>query len=1093
MARSEAAVLYYDLQRFCLHDGPGIRSVVFFKGCPLRCRWCQNPESLRPEPETAFYAERCGGCSPMPCAAACESGAIRPGERRIERSLCRACGRCADACPHEALRLVGRSEPAGELGRRLDADRAYFEATGGGVTLSGGEPLLQAAASADLLRRCREAGIGTTVETCGAVPWRSLARVLPLVDLFLYDLKAGTEPLARELAGTPAARAFANARRLVEAGARVELRMPVVPGLNDGEQSLQGMVEFLREIGRPAITLLRYHSGGEGKLARIDSEQPRLAIARDSAERALAAAAGRLRELGVQVSVDTAGDEPPRAPSAGEFSPRVWRLRQAVQQSPPAICPERALLVTEYFRRHARSSEPMVLQKAEALRHVLRRRRAQIYDDELLVGSFSSKRVGGSIFPELHGVAVMEDLLAFRRREVNPLAIEPAEILALATRVLPYWSTRFLALRAFPLPRALRFVGDQLGAKRYLINETGGISHFVPDYRRLLALGTSGIAAQAQSAEASTGDDEKRTFYRAVTIACEGIEELAAPYARLAREQALGASAERRSELVRIAEICERVPRLPARGLHEALQSLLFAQIALNLESLDNAVCPGRLDQLLYPYFRTDVAAGRLSTEEARELVGCFTVKMSEIVPVFSRRITRFHGGMFNGQVVVVGGTDEHGADATNELTWIFLDAMDRLRMRQPNYHARVHRHSPPEYLGRLAAMLQDGSAAPSLMNDEVVVPMLVARGTALEHARDYSPVGCVEPAACGATFGSTDAALVNLPLCLERALGTAPGGARGRRAEEHGSIEELVEAFARQVEHLVAELVEDLHAVERANARLHPTPLTSALLRGCLESGRDASAGGAAYNGSGVQAVGVADVADSLAAAGDVVYRRRICDLAALREALRRDFAGAEALRGHLLRAPKYGNGDAGADAVAARVMQIFAAALGRHRNTRGGEYWAGFYSVTAHRAFGETVGALPSGRLAGRPLASGLSPASGVERFGPTAALGSTARIGAGRFARNGVNVNLKLDAATLAGERGGRALDGLVRGYFAQGGMQLQVNVLDPALLVEARDHPGRHPWLLVRVSGYSAYFDDLSPAMKQEIIERTLHCG
>jgi formate C-acetyltransferase len=461
---------------------------------------------------------------------------------------------------------------------------------------------------------------------------------------------------------------------------------------------------------------------------------------------------------------------------------------------------------------------------------------------------------------------------------------------------------------------------------------------------------------------------------------------------------------------------------------------------------------------------------------------------MSEIVPVFSRRITRFHGGMFNGQVVVVGGTDDQGRDATNDLTWIFLDAVEQLRMRQPNYHARVHAGSPPRYVARLAEILGRGSAAPALINDEEVVPMLVERGASLADARDYSPVGCVEPVACRRTFGSTDAALVNVALPLEWALGTRRGGAPAAPVAGCGSTEEVLALYERQLEHLVRLLLDDLQAIERANARLHPTPLTSALLDGCLEQGRDASAGGARYNGSGVQGVGIADVADSLAAIEHVVFSDRRCAMGALVEALRHDFVGDEALRGHLLRAPKYGNDDPRVDILARRVMELFSAALARQRNTRGGSYWAGFYSVTAHRAFGELTGALPSGRRAGEALANGLSPRNGMDRLGPTAVLNSAARLEPRRLARNGLNLNLTIDRGSLTDPE---LIGGLVRGYFARGGMQVQINAVDPGVLREAMDHPERHPWLLVRVSGYSAYFNDLSPDMRREIVERS--CG
>jgi formate C-acetyltransferase len=918
------------------------------------------------------------------------------------------------------------------------------------------------------------------------VPWESFTQVLPHVDLFYYDLKAGSELSHKELTGSRQDRIIDNAERLLDSGADVQLRMPVVPGLNDTDESLMCIAGHLERLGRPAIRLLRYHRGGEAKISRIDSRQPALGYDSRSAEEALERAAEKLSCAGINVTIEGEG----RAEvESNRFSDRIWRLRAAVNSCQPAVCDERALLVTSYFKERRNRRKPVVIQQGEALRRILARKQARIYDDELLVGCFSSKRVGGSVLPELHGVAMMEDLLAFGSRQINPLQIGAAERRTLGLKVIPFWLTRFLSLKAFPLPKALRFIKDQLTAKRYLINESGGISHLIPDYAKLLRLGTSGIAAEARSRSEKTDDRAAMDLYAAVEQVCLGLEEMAAGFVETARSQAAEEVDEQsRQELEQIATVCERVPRMPATTLHEALQSLLFAQIAINLESLDNSVCPGRLDQVLYPYFSADLEAGRLDEQGARDLIGCFTVKMSEVVPVFSRRITRFHGGMFNGATVVVGGTDRQGRDATNRLTWLFLDAIDELRMRQPNYHARLHAGSPANYVERIAGMLRNGSGAPSLMNDEVVVPMMVGHGIKLEDARDYSPAGCIEPVVCAASFASTDAALFNLALCLERALGTKRGGAGQGSARGCTGIDEITERFRVEVDHMVDELIADLQAIERANASFHPTPLTSMLLQGCLESGVDSTAGGATYNSSGIQGLGVADIADSLAAIDQVVLQRGVASMETLLAALETDFKGHEGLRGHLLRSPKFGNDDPVADGFANQVIGIFADSLARYSNTRGGPYFAGFYSVTAHVAFGETTGALPSGRQAGRPLANGLSPASGADRLGPTAALGSVAKLDLVKRARNGINVNLKLDQSLVADAGGPRALAGLVQGYFNRGGMQVQMNILDPAMLEEARDHPERHPNLLVRVSGYSAYFNDLSPAMKQEIIDR-----
>jgi formate C-acetyltransferase len=777
---------------------------------------------------------------------------------------------------------------------------------------------------------------------------------------------------------------------------------------------------------------------------------------------------------------------------------RVLRLHEEVRGTPPALCAERARLVTRYFREVASRREPMILQRAGALAYLLRHKEARVYPGELLVGCFTAHRVGGGLYPELHGVAMLEDLFRFEDRKVNPLQVSRVDRRKLLTEVLPYWAPRFLALRSRPLLASLRFIAEQLAPVSHLINESGGISHFVPDYEGLLARGTTGFREEATAAltESKPGS-EAAHFLRAVEVVCQGLESFAERYREVALAQAAQENdAGRRLELTQIAEVCARVPRLPARSFGEALQSLLFAQIALNLESLDNSVSPGRLDQILWPYYERDLAGGALDQAQAFELLGCFAVKLCEIVPAFSRRVTRFHGGLFNGQVVVVGGTDRHGRDATNELTLLFLELMDRLRTRQPNYHARLHQGSPPHYRARIARALAAGAVSPALYNDEVIVPVLRSRGMALEDARDYATVGCVEPVAAAKSFLSTDAALFNLGLCLELALNGGRRFGRRRRvgaatpaAERCQSIEELVQLFRTQIEFGVARMLGDLWAIEEANARWHPTPLSSMLIRGCLESARDSTAGGAVYNGSGLQGIGAVDVGDSLAAVEAVVFRDGQATSAEVIQACRSGFRDAAALRARLRAAPKFGNDDPEADRFVSQVMEVFSGALRGKMNFRGGAYVAGYYSVTAHQAFGEVVGALPSGRAAGAPFSSGISPENGFDRAGPTATLRSVSRLPF-HLAQNGVNLNLALAPWLLEGPEGALRLQWLIEGGFDAGCMQMQVNVLDPRVLLEARDHPGRYPGLLVRVSGYSAYFDDLSPQMKDEFISRTV---
>jgi len=781
-----------------------------------------------------------------------------------------------------------------------------------------------------------------------------------------------------------------------------------------------------------------------------------------------------------------------------QLSERVQALHREILGAQPALSAERALLVTRFFRREAARSEPVVLQKAAALSWLLRNKAALIRPGELLVGCFTEHRVGGNLFPELHGLGMLEDLFVFDRRRTNPLQVSRSDRWRLLLRVVPFWLPRFLAVRAFGPLRAARFVLDQLDATSHLVNETGGIAHFVPDYEGLVARGTRGLRddASARLAEVEAGSEEA-AFLLAVDRACAGLEEFADGYRRLAELQARReADPARRKELEAIARRCGRVPRHPARTFAEALQSILFAQIALNVESLDHAISPGRLDVILGPLYRADVEASRLDREAAYELLGCFALKLCEVVPVFSRRTTRFHGGLFNGQVVVVGGMDTEGGDVTNEVSELLLELMDALRTRQPNYHARIHAGSPPPYRRRIARALAAGAVSPAVYNDDVVIAAMRRRGLPEEAARDYATVGCVEPVPAGRGFLSTDAALFNLPLCLELALNQGRRWGRRRRigaatpaAEGFGSVEELVDAFEVQLAHMTGRLLDDLQAIERANTARHPTPLTSALVRGCVASAKDASAGGATFNGSGIQGVGAPEVGDSLAAVQEVVFRQRQATMAELVAACRSGFVGAGALRARLRRAPRFGRDDPAADRRTGRVMELFAAALAGRTSTRGGDYAPGFYSVTAHQAFGEVVGALPTGRVRGEPFSSGISPGSGAERLGPTASICSVARLPL-ELASNGVNYNLGLAPWAVAGEGGAATLQALLEGGFAAGLMQAQVNVLDPRVLIEARDHPERHPGLLIRVSGYSAYFGDLSPEMQQEVIDRTL---
>ena len=732
----------------------------------------------------------------------------------------------------------------------------------------------------------------------------------------------------------------------------------------------------------------------------------------------------------------------------------------------------------------------MVIRKAKALRHLLRFKSVRIYPEELIAGNVGSQRISCVMQPELSSVFLSSDLLWIGRRKTNPLRIAWRDRLKLLFRVFPYWLVRNMPLRAFfpRFPQLLRYIVEQLNATFYLINEAGGIGHFLPNYEKMLKLGVKGYL---EAMEGKEGD-----LHQASRICCEGLVEFARRLAqeakRLANEEK---DAGRAAELNEIARICYKVPHDPAETFHEALQSLWLTHVAVNLEGLNSAISFGRMDQYLYPYYRRDLDEGRITREQAGELLLCFSAKATEHVFLLSEKVSQYHGGFLVVQAAIVGGIDREGNDAANDLSYLFLDIMEESGLRDPNYQARVHASSSQDYIRRVSEAAMKGNGVPALFNDEAAIASLVSHGYPLEEARNYGVVGCVELALPGISFFSTDAALFNLPLCLELALnrgrrlkGRRRVGAATPDPASFNSIDQVVDAFRVQVDYMVARMIGDLQVIEKGNRNYHPTPLSSMLVDGCLESGKDVTAGGALFNSSGIQGVGVADVADSLAALDEVVFQRHKYTMSQIIKAMRDNFASDDKIRNELLNAPKYGNDHELSDGYADTAARIFHSALARHRNTRGGPYVPGFYSVTCHVAFGRRVGALPSGRSAGEPFAASLGSSNGRDSLGPTALLNSVAHVDS-TLAPNGYALNLRFDPNTLAGDRGVNILAALVQGFFDSGGMEMQLNVLDPEMLEDALRNPGKYPGLVVRVSGYCAYFDDLPNAAKQEIIART----
>ena len=758
---------------------------------------------------------------------------------------------------------------------------------------------------------------------------------------------------------------------------------------------------------------------------------------------------------------------------------RIKQLKTDILNAKHSICSDRAIIWTKYFKNAVNRKKPVDIQMAEALANVLNEMTITIYPEELIVGNFSSKRVGGSIYPELHGFAVLLDIFKFPSRKVNPLKLSKSDRWKLI-KTMPFWSTRFLAMKAFPNLRSkIKFIMSQLKAKEYVINETAGIAHFAPDYEMLVNKGIIGILKEAEDLQLKQEKgSEKWNFYEGVKIINNAMIKFALRYSKEALKLAENESdAERKKELISISEICKNVPLNPAKNLHEALQSILFVQIAINLESLDNGISPGRMDHYLYSIYENDITSGGLKRDEAKELLAAFSMKFAELIPILSAQITEYHSGLMSGQVISVGGVKSEGTDSTNELTYIFLELMGELGLRQPNYHARIHKNSPAEYLDKIFDVLASGYGSPALYNDEIIPKTMQLNGYSKSDSQNYTPVGCVEPTVQGKSFASTDAALFNIVDVFVKTLYSQ---------KDFNSYTEFTEAFEKQLKYQIEYFLSDMKAIEEANHKFHPTPLSSSYIDGCIASGVCSTGGGAIYNLSGVQCVGAVDVGDSLFAMKKLVFDEKTIAYQELISELKSNFKN-EQIRKQLVKMAKFGNDIPEVDETVMYVAGTFSDILNQYTNYRGGKYVTGLYSMTTHAYFGKITGALPSGRKKGISFSSGIAPTNGADKNGPTAMFNSLNRIDYTKFS-NGVNLNVKFDKKTLSGDVGKIALQSLVKTYFKREGMQVQFNILDPKVIIEAQKDPESHPNILVRISGYSAYFNDLTPEVQNEIIER-----
>jgi pyruvate formate-lyase/glycerol dehydratase family glycyl radical enzyme len=775
-------------------------------------------------------------------------------------------------------------------------------------------------------------------------------------------------------------------------------------------------------------------------------------------------------------------------------SPRVQRLRQRIIDAPREVCVERARYLTQSMAANW-GLHPLT-RMSMALEHILDNVSVVIRDDELIVGCRTSKLSGAPLFPENKSKWIEGDLEAFNKRELQRVLITEEDQRELREEILPFWRGRTVEdrLKEMLPPDVAEDMDKYIFTM--VLEITYGIGHFTMNHPRVLKLGLAGIIAEAQERYDALTPEERQAykglFFDAVIRSLRSAIRFARRYADLAESLAeREADPERAEELRTIARVCRRVPEHPAQTFHEAVQCVYFIHLISQIESGGNSISLGRIDQILHPYYLADSQAGRITPERARELLSLLFIKTNEIWNVLEEAYIPAGEGVEGKttQNVTVGGVGLDGEDATNELSYIGLDAFADVRTVQPNFGVRLGPNAPRELFLKAVEYAIDGVPL-HLFNDEAIIKSLQQAGHTLEDARDYGVVGCLEPNAQGKTFASTFAVQFSGIKCLELALsngidnifGYSSGPESGDPAT-FTSYDDVWNAYHAQVSHFLGQMAKGMAVLDGLLAEMVPSPFASAMIDGPLEKGLDLTRGGAVYNSTGVQFIGFSNVVDGLYAVKKAVFEDGVMSLGQLADCLSEDWDSEDQRAYFLHRLHKYGNDDDDVDAVAVKVLDHFCDEVLKLRHYRGGAFWPGVFAVGFHITMGAFAAASADGRHAGEVLGNGLTPTNGNALSGPTAVLNSVAKLPLTRV-YNGANLNMRFNARRLRPE----ILMSLMQTYFQRGGCQVQFNMIDSATLREAQAHPEQYRDLVVRVSGYSALFAGLSETAQNEIISR-----
>ena len=792
-----------------------------------------------------------------------------------------------------------------------------------------------------------------------------------------------------------------------------------------------------------------------------------------------------------------------------EITERIAKLKDNILSASPTICTERAKFYTEVYNKY--NDSPVILKRVYALEKTLKEMTIFIEEGELIVGNQSSKLRAAPIFPEYVTAWIIKELDEFDKRPGDAFFITNDQKKELK-EICSWWEGKTLIERGHDLMSPINREIHDSGIIRAEGNLTSGDGHLAVNFDKILEIGLGGYLRKIELMNDSLQDSDpefikKKNFYKSLKIGIESFQAFIIRFETLSLDLSRSEKdAKRQSELIQISKICRNISKNPPSGFYEALQLTWFVQLVLQIESNGHSVSFGRMDQYLYRFYKADLALGKINEDFVMELLENTWLKLLSVNKIRSWSHTRYSAGSPLYQNITIGGQTIDGRDAVNELSFLILDSVGRMKLTQPNLSVRFHKNMSDEFLSQCMKVIGKGFGMPAFNNDEIVIPSLIELGVKKEDAYNYSAIGCIEIAVPGKWgYRCTGMSFLNFMRVFLAALNNGLDTMSGKvfhkgtgNLEDFSNYNDLLAAWKNQIEFYTKATIEIDTAVDIALEEMVPDILCSAFVDDCIERGKTIKEGGSVYDFiSGLQ-VGIANLGNSLAAIKKLVFEEGNISRETLMKNLKNDFEGEEGekVRQQLLNyAPKYGNDDDYVDLLLHDAYLCYIDELTKYKTTRDGRgpigcrYYAGTSSISANVPSGSVVPATPDGRKAFTPLAEGSSPASGTDILGPTAVFKSVSKLPTNKIL-GGVLLNQKLSPSALNNDTQNKKLISIIRTFFdTLKGWHVQYNIVSSETLLAAKKHPEDYRDLVVRVAGYSAFFTTLSPDAQDDIIART----